>query len=468
MRAGLLVHLEASEVSAELVRVSPSQIQLYRLCARKWAFAYVLGLREPETRQLALGSHVHSILEAYLLGEAVPDPNETWAFGAHLRAEIVNGSGSETAEAVLAVTSARDLSATYYPGKIALNMMPEGLFPAPGIGHVEYDFEFVDRGVVWNGLLDWHTFNETAPTPPEFAGVPGAAERGLIVVIDHKTSSDPAKWGKLGVGDEAEPDFEERDLSTDAQAIIYARAMLDRYGPANVELHWNYGCTDAKPAKSRVATARMVPGEVYARFENDIVPLGQVMRKHRLAETNPLSLAPSPDACFAFHKHCPHAKACNLTTSERLGNIIMGNPLIDGLLAQAGATPAAPTMPAPVAGAAVNPPEAAQAPTPPTPPVAAAAAAPTPPAAAPTTPKAPKAPKMPAPKAAPAPKTATAPAPPAASSSQHVTQVTPKSAADGSIEAAVEWLKQMRSVDPKLADVVADRIAHRIAEKLLP
>ncbi|MDP6423388.1 MAG: PD-(D/E)XK nuclease family protein, partial [Planctomycetota bacterium] len=151
------------------VRVSASQIQLASLCWRKWAFAYIRGLREPETRALALGTKVHAILEAYLRDGTVPDPNETWSFPGETR--------------------------TFYPGKIALNMMPAGLFPAPGVGKVEHRFEWHNDGIIWNGLVDWHAFNPTAP-PAEFEELPGRADTGLIVVIDHKTSSDPVKWGK--------------------------------------------------------------------------------------------------------------------------------------------------------------------------------------------------------------------------------------------------------------------------------
>ena len=298
------------------VRVSPSQIQLASLCWRKWAFAYILGLRESETWQLALGTFVHSLLEAYLDDGTVPDPNQTWTHEGTPR--------------------------TFYPGKIALNMMPAGIFPAPGIGHVEHRFEYDDgRGILWNGLLDWHTFNPDAPAA-EFESVAGHEERGLIVVIDHKTSSDPRRWGKLGDDDSDDDEYEERQLHNDVQAIVYARAMLDKYGPANVVAHWNYGSTKGVASHSRVATTRYVPGEVYALFENRVRPVATEIRRLRLLNADPLSLDPNPDACSAYHKQCPHVDTCNLTTAQRIGNIVMGNPLVDSLIQQAANAGAAP------------------------------------------------------------------------------------------------------------------------------
>ncbi len=435
------------------MRVSPTQFQLFLLCRRKWAFAYIQGLREPITRQLAFGLAVHALLEAYLRHGAVPDLDSTWTFALYLERELGCGD-DKRADAAQAAVDAGGMSdtATRYPGKVALSMMPAGVFPAPGVGLVEDRFEFEDRGVVWNGLLDWHTFNPIDFVAPEFEGMPGAAESGLVIVIDHKTSSDPAKWGKLGDDDDSDP---ARALADDIQAVVYSRAMLDRYGPANIEAHWNYGHSGAVASAARVATTRMVPGEVYAKFENDIAPIGQEIRKLRLANPDPLSLPPSPDACFAYHKLCPHAGTCNLSTKERLDNIMGGNALIDNLLKQAGAapaTPAAPTTPPPAPGDAVNPPEAAKAPTPPVAPTP-----PTAPTAAPATRAAPTAaakPTPPKPKpAAPAP-TAPAALPPAALTGDRLQDMANK-------------IAFIRSIDPKLADHVAERIAEHVADEIL-
>lgn len=425
------------------VRVSASQIQLASLCWRKWAFAYIEGKREPETRQLALGTRVHFILEAYLKYGKVPDPYETWSFREHLLTQMGCGNARERGDARRAWDAGgEDDDTTFYPGKIAMNMMPPGVFPAPGEGYVEHEFAWHDRGIVWNGLLDWHDFDPDAE-PEEFDNIPGHEKRGRITIVDHKTSSDPAKWGKLGddffthIGVEYAPEEEARRLHFDAQAIIYARAMLAKYGPANVIAHWNYGSTRGVASKSRVATTRYAPGTVYALFENKVRPVGEQIRKLRVMKADPLSLPPNPDACHAYHKECPHASTCNLSTAERIGNIVMGNALVDSLLQQASA-PAetkttTPEMP-PVEPGGVNPPEASA---PPQIPVEAAPV----PLPSETAPKTPKTRKPRASK-----KTEDAP---------------------NGLATVLAQLKQLKDIDEDMSEIVAAKLADKIADKLL-
>jgi len=68
--------------------VSASEIELYDLCPRKWAFAYIEGKRPPPNESAALGSRVHAILERWLKEGAAPDlltaEGEIAASGLHL------------------------------------------------------------------------------------------------------------------------------------------------------------------------------------------------------------------------------------------------------------------------------------------------------------------------------------------------------------------------------------------------
>lgn len=47
---------------------SPSQIETFSSCQRKWAFGSMLGMRVPQTKGQALGDEVHKQLENYLQG----------------------------------------------------------------------------------------------------------------------------------------------------------------------------------------------------------------------------------------------------------------------------------------------------------------------------------------------------------------------------------------------------------------
>jgi hypothetical protein len=44
--------------------LSPSQVNTFLLCSAKWYFRYALGLAEPPTGTLALGTAFHSVLAA--------------------------------------------------------------------------------------------------------------------------------------------------------------------------------------------------------------------------------------------------------------------------------------------------------------------------------------------------------------------------------------------------------------------
>lgn len=117
------------------MKVSASQIELSHKCLRKWAFAYISGLREPGTEQTELGTRVHSVLESYLT-----------------KGTKIDGTTKEGAIA--------------QPGIMFL--------PQPGTGHTEEAFDLPQVGFVFHGYIDW---------------------RSGSTVLDHKTTSD-FRWAK--------------------------------------------------------------------------------------------------------------------------------------------------------------------------------------------------------------------------------------------------------------------------------
>jgi hypothetical protein len=117
------------------VVLSPSQIDVFDQCKRKWAFQYILKIRSPPHPSAVLGSAVHAHLEQWLK-YAVPPPQDSRA------------------------------------GLIATKMLVN--LPPPGTGAVEKKF-FMEtaRGHNYNGIIDWTGLHLQRPT-----------------VIDHKTTSD--------------------------------------------------------------------------------------------------------------------------------------------------------------------------------------------------------------------------------------------------------------------------------------
>ncbi|MDP6424618.1 MAG: hypothetical protein QGG14_07735, partial [Planctomycetota bacterium] len=187
----------------------------------------------------------------------------------------------------------------------------------------------------------------------------------------------------------------------------------------------------------------------------------------------------NPDACGAYHKNCPHVETCNLTTAQRIGSVIMGNSLVDSLLAQASNQAAAPppaAPPPPAEGDTVNPSEAhvpvgQGAPVKPTVPgilpaadgTATAPDAPTAGAPTPSNAGMPQVPSVPVTGSG----QAADPATPKPKPKRTSKKKGPAAAPDNGLEAVLADLKKIREVDDELADLVAAKIADRIADKLL-
>lgn len=114
--------------------VSASQIDLFRKCPRKWAWAYIEGFREEPTESTELGGRVHKILEGYL-------------------------------------RDGTKIDGTTHEGSIAQAGLP--FLPEPGTGLVEEYFRIPSGEVILHGYIDWHG----------------------SYVLDHKTTSD-FRWAK--------------------------------------------------------------------------------------------------------------------------------------------------------------------------------------------------------------------------------------------------------------------------------
>jgi hypothetical protein len=125
--------------------MSPSHFAKYGMCPRRWYAHYILGIKEEMGPAAALGSEVHEVIEQYLRGE---------------------------------ITELPDTEA----GRVAL----AGSDYWPDVGRVKAGRVLIEKellidsknipGLLYYGLADWIDLDA-----PE--------------VGDHKTSSDPDKWG---------------------------------------------------------------------------------------------------------------------------------------------------------------------------------------------------------------------------------------------------------------------------------
>jgi len=240
--------------------VSPSQVGTFADCPRRWGWQYLEGKRPPQKSSAALGERVHHVLEAWLGHATPPDHNE---------------------ELVLDGT-------TFYPGRIA----ESGLHLLPSPSHDLVLESAFQRGV-WNGRKDLRY---------KFPGE-------LPVVSDHKTSSDPKRWGKT-----------DETLKDDVQALVYAWDELEETGADEVLLRWTYFRT-RPPYKATVVSAKMSRAEV-SRKLGPWTELAETLVQLRSKGGAALDLDPNPQSCSRFGG-CPFTSDCNLTPAQLLGGFGM-------------------------------------------------------------------------------------------------------------------------------------------------
>lgn len=236
--------------------MSPSQIKTFRECARKWGFRYVDGIKTPSTAAAELGTRVHAVLEAYLAGKDIE---------------------ADEREIKLAMSAIEHLPD---PSDVDPKDLERPIdFTVPVVG---------SRGVRFSGFVDLDHVTFSGHT-----------------VYDHKTSSNPAKWG-----------LTEAELPHDPQAVIYAAAAMAG-GSHKVDLQWTYIRTRGK-LESFPVRATLTRDDIRERLPPIIETASEILEALHVVEAN--DLPPSPEACGNFGG-CPHAGYCVRTEDQRLESI---------------------------------------------------------------------------------------------------------------------------------------------------
>jgi hypothetical protein len=172
--------------------------------------------------------------------------------------------------------------------------------PAPGeCDHVETQLLFDWEGLLFRGFVD----------------VAWTGEDGVPVVSDHKTSSDPKKWG-----------LSEAALPLDVQALIYATWLLDMEEVPVVDLRWTYFRTRGK-ALAFPVDARITREDARQNFKERVEPNARsimaAIEDHQKTGALADSLQANPSAC-GMYGGCHFAAFCERTQEETL-TAIFGN-----------------------------------------------------------------------------------------------------------------------------------------------
>lgn len=271
-------------------KVSPSQVNTWVECPRKWGFRYIEGIIVPPGKGALLGSATHDVLEKHFKREAIlsDDPK------AYMKDP---------------------------PRRMAQAMLEH----LPAVGKTtltETAFHFVWRSdagpaVVYRGFIDL-----------------GWKEGVGYFISDHKTSSDPVKYG-----------LSDKGLKTDVQAVTYATFGLAHHAVPVIGLQWTYCNTRGKPKPfPRRNTLHIT--EAHATFEKKVHAVGLRIVDAIDTVEKAAELQANPTACGNYGG-CPHAEYCPRTLDETITAALgpkaeSENKNMSGLkalLARAGAAP---------------------------------------------------------------------------------------------------------------------------------
>jgi hypothetical protein len=237
-----------------MIKISASGLKLYRGCARRWVFAKVHGIREPETEATNLGKETHAELEEWTKSGAVPK--------------------SALAAKMLA----------------AFKGFP--YWADPAVTQAEEGFTFYISGVAFHGYTD---FRRAGRDPSH------------RIVGDYKTT------GNLSYALREEGGvLVDTDGAVDVQSTIYAtREFIE--GATDVTGVWLYGLTKA-PHTTRLVTVDFDPAKVETAMR---AAIDDGKKMVELATIRPAAndVPYNSGYCWAYKKPCPFADACKRATA---------------------------------------------------------------------------------------------------------------------------------------------------------
>lgn len=264
--------------------VSASEIELFDLCPRKWAFVYIEDKRPPPNDSAALGSRVHAILEKWLKEGAAPDM----------------------------LTLEGDIAAS------GLHLLPPPRTPTLV---TEEQFRFTSQRAWYTGFKDFRYRDAT----------------GLLHVGDHKTTKS-FTWAKTL----------DEILCHSQALIYSVDEFFKNPNDDRISLDWIYyrttGARKAEP-RSQIVSKDTV-AEMF--FEHVDPVAGEITKLHHEVPpgTSALEFAPNFSACEAFGG-CAFLSICNPTPTQRMQATMTqaGLSLTDKLKAMKNARPPSPIHP---------------------------------------------------------------------------------------------------------------------------
>lgn len=257
-------NVTVGKASTNKWKVSPTQVKAWMECPRKWGYRYIDGIETPQTKSAALGSATHSVLERYFAKGTDPD--------------------TSTREGKLAAAALQDGG---FPGPATLDASRDERMEGDLLVEAELNFEW--DGVHYRGFMD--------------LGWWGADDHPTV--SDHKTSSDPAKYGLTA-----------DQLLTDAQGLIYGVFGMAYWSSDACGLQWTYIKTKGRAQVIPVRNL-LKRTEAHKNFADIVAPVGAAIYDALKNVDEAKNLAANPSAC-GMYGGCPHAEYCPRTRDEKI------------------------------------------------------------------------------------------------------------------------------------------------------
>lgn len=262
---------------------SPTQIDTFIECERKWAWKKIEKIYAPQNASAALGSKVHKILELYVGEGRKPD-------------FVTDGEAAHVASSALHLLGGlRDARV-----KDASSVLLEG----------EFRFQSPRTNFVYHGIRDLSVRPGLAIPELEISGsAPG--------VGDYKTTKSINDYAKS-----------KDDLLFDTQSTLYGYSAMAQWAMPVADLRWIYMQTKGA-RKSHVVPVRLTSAHAAKNFDA-IERVAESMASALDKKLRPLDLAPNPHACRNFGG-CPYEHLCTDLTSSQKAKAKMSGSLIASL-----------------------------------------------------------------------------------------------------------------------------------------
>lgn len=245
---------------------SATQLELVRLCPKKYHYKYVEGMKEPETPGKSLGSLVHETVEPWL-------QQHHW-YGGRDPIPSLNTQEEILAEKLFTEWADRDRW-----------MLLD----------TETDVRWQDPESGLHFRVKKDVAAQEKPTALYFVG-------------DHKTTSDVEKYAKTG-----------SQLRSDVQGLLYARSFFAHYPELDlVGLRWVYVQTKGK-SQVRIVEEVVSRDHVSSKWEG-ILELARKAEEIRLKRIEPER---KMFACSAYGG-CAFAETCKGAMFRKREGVVMG------------------------------------------------------------------------------------------------------------------------------------------------